>query len=168
MPSKSIACAAFALVLAHLPAAAAAELRSADPGTRDLLRRAEFEQVALSPDGKLLAIARRSELGLDFLHRAVGTDAAELSAGSPAQRAAEIGVPVFLAHGRLDAIADIKFARAMESALNKGAGKRVDLVEYPYQGHGLVLADQREDFYARLLDFLRANLGAGAAGVATP
>jgi len=110
---------------------------------------------------------RRSELGLDFLHAAVGTDAAELTAGSPAKRAGEIKAKVFLAHGTNDTIADIRFAHEMEKALNKGAGKRVDLIEYPFQGHGLLIASQKEDFYTRLLAFFRENIGAAPAPQAT-
>ena len=106
---------------------------------------------------------RRSDLGLEFLHRALGTDAADLSANSPAQQAGRIKANVFLAHGRLDGIADFRFARAMEKAINHAKGQKVDLIEYPYQGHGLMLAEQREDFYARLLEFLHANLDAPEA-----
>lgn len=101
---------------------------------------------------------RRSDLGLAYLHRAIGTDAADLSANSPSQQAARIKANVFLAHGRLDSVADFRFARAMERSINRAKGQKVDLVEYSYQGHGLLLPEQREDFYARLLRFLHANL----------
>ena len=101
---------------------------------------------------------RRSDLGLDYLKRALGTDKADLEAHSPAAQAGRIKANVFLAHGRLDSIADFRFARAMEKSINRAKGQKVDLIEYSYQGHGIRLAEQREDFYARLLQFLHANL----------
>lgn len=110
---------------------------------------------------------RRSDLGKDFLRRAVGTDAADLAANSPAQHAGQIRANVFLAHGLMDSTSDIRFARAMEKAINKSGGQKVDLVEYPWQGHGLMRKDQSEDFYARLLRFLHDNLDAPATPAAT-
>jgi dipeptidyl aminopeptidase/acylaminoacyl peptidase len=101
---------------------------------------------------------RRSDLGREFLARAVGTDAADLAANSPAPQAGRIRADVFLAHGKLDGIADLRFARQLEKAINRSGGQKVDLVEYPNQGHGLKVPAQREDFYARLLAFLHASL----------
>ena len=37
------------------------------------------------------------------------------------------------------------------------AGTPVELVEYPNEGHGLAIDADREDFYARLLAFLKDN-----------
>jgi dipeptidyl aminopeptidase/acylaminoacyl peptidase len=108
---------------------------------------------------------RKSDLGREFLHRAVGTDQADLAANSPAQQAGRIRANVFLAHGRLDGIADLRFARQLEKAINRTRDQRVELIEYPNQGHGLRVPAQREDFYARLLAFLHDNLdGPATAG----
>ena len=37
------------------------------------------------------------------------------------------------------------------------AGTPVDVVEYQNEGHGLAIDAHREDFYARLLAFLKDN-----------
>jgi len=103
--------------------------------------------------------ARRSEVGQDYLKRYVGTDKAELAAYSPAQHPDKIKVPVLLAHGTQDSIVDILFARAMNKALKKH-DQPTELIVYPYMGHGLVLDEQRNDFYARLLTFLQTHTAA--------
>jgi dipeptidyl aminopeptidase/acylaminoacyl peptidase len=109
--------------------------------------------------------ARRSDLGLDFLHRWVGTDAVDLAAHSPAQQADKFKIPLLLAHGDVDGVVDIKFAREMNKALKKNK-QPSELIVYPYMGHGLLLDAQRSDFYARLLAFLQSNTSPVAASTA--
>lgn len=99
---------------------------------------------------------RRSDLGLKYLERVLGKDKVELAARSPAQQAAAIKIPVLLAHGKLDARVDVQHSRALAKAMRK-AGTPVELVEYPNEGHGLAIDADREDFYARLLAFLKDN-----------
>lgn len=55
---------------------------------------------------------RETKVGRTFLREYVGTDAADLSANSPALHAAAIKVPVLLAHGHQDEIVNVKFAYA--------------------------------------------------------
>jgi dipeptidyl aminopeptidase/acylaminoacyl peptidase len=111
---------------------------------------------------------RRTDLGKEFLRRAIGSDEAEMAQSSPMLQAPRIKAKVFLAHGEMDQRSDIRFARAMQKALNKSREERVELVTYPWQGHGLVNPEQREDFFARLLAFLHANLDQPApVGVAS-
>jgi dipeptidyl aminopeptidase/acylaminoacyl peptidase len=115
---------------------------------------------------------RRTDLGKDFLRRAIGSDEADMAQSSPMLQAQRIKAAVFLAHGEMDERSDIRFARAMQKALNKTRKDKVELVTYPWQGHGLVDPAQREDFFARLLAFLHANLDAtkqtGAAVASSP
>jgi len=59
MPSQRLLVSLLALITLAAPATSAKEPVVADATTRTLLRRAEFEQISISPDGKLLAIARR-------------------------------------------------------------------------------------------------------------
>lgn len=99
---------------------------------------------------------RRSDLGLNYLERVLGKDKPELAARSPAQQAAAIKVPVLLAHGRLDARVDVQHSRALAKAMRK-AGTRVEVIEYPSEGHWLAIDADREDFYTRLLAFLKDN-----------
>ncbi|KGQ19443.1 Prolyl oligopeptidase family protein [Lysobacter dokdonensis DS-58] len=96
---------------------------------------------------------RRSDLGLDYLEKVLGKDKADLASRSPAQNAAAIKVPVFIAHGRLDARVDVAHSRKMVKAL-KEAGVDVEFQEYMREGHGLNLDEDERDFYTRLLAFL--------------
>jgi dipeptidyl aminopeptidase/acylaminoacyl peptidase len=104
---------------------------------------------------------------LRFFHNSLGTDDKVLSAWSPSKHADQIKVPVFLAHGRWDATADIRHAEAMQSALNR-AGNKTELINYPYQGHGVMVDSQQQDYYTRLLAFLDSHLKSGPATAAAP
>ena len=101
---------------------------------------------------------RSTDLGKRYLNRALGTDKVELAARSPARHAAEIGVPVLLAHGYRDARVDVRHAHDMKSQLSKRK-QTVEYVEYSNTGHGLMLERHQLDFYARLLRFLDAHIG---------
>jgi dipeptidyl aminopeptidase/acylaminoacyl peptidase len=96
---------------------------------------------------------RRSDLGMNYLERVLGKDQADLTERSPSKQASAIHVPVLLAHGRLDARVAVEHSRAMVKALRKN-GADVELVEYPYEGHGLAIEQDEVDFYTRLLGFL--------------
>lgn len=99
---------------------------------------------------------RRSDLGLNYLERVLGKDKVELAANSPSQQAAQIRVPVLLAHGKLDARVAVEHSRTMAKALRKN-GVDADVIEYPYEGHGLAIEKDEIDFYGRLLEFLRTH-----------
>lgn len=101
---------------------------------------------------------RRSDYGKAYLERAIGKEPAELAANSPLQQVAKLNVPVFIAHGRLDARVDVKHAHRMREALEDRKAA-VEYFEIPQTGHSIVLARYREEFYARLLKFLDENIG---------
>lgn len=107
----------------------------------------------------------RDKLGMAYLKRVLGTDKADLAARSPADQAARIKVPVFLAHGTMDGRVPVKYAREMHKALER-AGVPVEYVTYTYEGHGLDSPRHWRDFYTRMLKFLDHNLHVGqvAAG----
>lgn len=113
----------------------------------------------------------RTDLGMKYLERVIGRDKADLAARSPVQQAAQITVPVLLAHGKLDARVEVDHARALQKALKK-AGREPQLLVYPYAGHGLYLEKDRLDFYTKLVAFLRQNMATGektvGAGAAHP
>ena len=96
---------------------------------------------------------RRSDLGLDYLAKVIGKDAADLASRSPAKLTGQIKVPVFIAHGRLDPRVDVAHWRAMAKAM-RNAGLEVETQEYATAGHGLQVAGDEVDFYTRLLAFL--------------
>lgn len=105
---------------------------------------------------------RRSNLGRRYLERVLGTDKEELASLSPAQRVSEIGVPVLLGHGKLDARVDVKHARLIARSMRK-AGLSPELVEYRNAGHSIARDEDRLDYYRRLLAFLATHL-AGKPG----
>lgn len=95
--------------------------------------------------------------GMNYLGRVIGHDKAILAARSPANLAAQITIPVLLAHGALDGRVPNKYAREMRKSMAR-AGRPVDYLEYPYEGHGLANPEHLHDFYSRLLEFLDTNL----------
>ncbi|WP_158544922.1 alpha/beta hydrolase family protein [Dyella monticola] len=104
----------------------------------------------------------RSDLGVYYLHRVLGSDKAQLDSRSPAKHGADIKVPVLLAHGVYDVRAPIYHAEEMRGALNS-AGNAPEYLRYDNEGHGLGTVDHRVDFYSHLLGFLDANLGVKTA-----
>lgn len=89
-------------------------------------------------------------------------DAELLAKTSPLKRAAEIKVPVLLAHGGVDRRVPIAHARAFASAAQK-AGVKVEKVEYLDEGHGFLLQPNQIDYLKRVEAFLRASLGTDRA-----
>ncbi len=69
-------------------------------------------------------------------------------------------MPVFLAAGGEDEIAPIEHTRMMEAAL-RGAGVPVESLYYPTEGHGFYTQPHRQEYYARLLAFLKQCTWAG-------
>ncbi|WP_254606314.1 alpha/beta hydrolase family protein [Sphingomonas bacterium] len=82
----------------------------------------------------------------------------EVRAGSPAQNADRIKAPVLMFHGDLDTNVGVGESRLMASRL-RGAGRRVDYVEYKGLTHQLDDADVRADLLGKSDAFLRRSLG---------
>ncbi len=104
----------------------------------------------------------RDDYGMHYLKVVLGQDKKDLASRSPVDLADRIHIPVLLAHGSLDDRVPAKHAHELRRALNSH-GVSVEYVEYDWEGHGLRRADDRKDFYTRLLDFLHAHLGGSAA-----
>ncbi|MEQ1752857.1 MAG: alpha/beta fold hydrolase [Micropepsaceae bacterium] len=86
-------------------------------------------------------------------------DLAEMKAFSPALNASKFQAPVLLMHGLSDRIVLPNQSNRMEKAL-KAAGKQVEYLEFPHQGHpyfGGKEANTR--FYTELEKFLTAHIG---------
>lgn len=81
--------------------------------------------------------------------------------GSPARHADRFAAPVLMFHGSLDENVSINEARLMESRL-KGAGKKVELVEFKGLDHQLDDGVVRAQMLRRADAFLRASMGMGA------
>ena len=84
-------------------------------------------------------------------------DGPHLVAGSPLRNAARITAPVLLFHADRDENVLIEQSRLMAGAL-RGAGKRVELVEYHGLDHQIDDSDSRRDLLARSAAFLRDAL----------
>jgi dienelactone hydrolase len=88
-------------------------------------------------------------------------DRAQLVATSPVNRAAEIGVPVLLFHGRQDGRVPVRHAEALAAALER-AGRRYELTIYSDEGHRYARPQNVVDCRAQCLEFLLTNLNRGA------
>jgi dipeptidyl aminopeptidase/acylaminoacyl peptidase len=94
-------------------------------------------------------------------------DREQLITTSPVSRAADIGVPLLLFHGRKDARVPVEHAEALAAALER-AGRRYDLTIYADEGHWYARPQNVVDCRAQCLEFLLTNLRVGAGLVAGP
>jgi len=78
--------------------------------------------------------------------------------GSPAQNVAAIKAPVLMFHGDRDMNVNVGESRMMASRL-RGAGKKVEYVEYPRLDHQLADDAVRAEMLGKSDAFLRASLG---------
>jgi dipeptidyl aminopeptidase/acylaminoacyl peptidase len=92
-----------------------------------------------------------------YMENYVG-DGATLNAGSPAENADKIKVPVLLFHGALDRNVAIGESRHMASSL-KSAGVKHELVTWDYLDHQLDDSGARADMLRKSDAFLRQSLG---------
>jgi dienelactone hydrolase len=86
-------------------------------------------------------------------------DTAQFARTSPLKRAAEIKVPVLLAHGGLDVRVPIKHATEFYDAA-RSAGVNIERIYYADEGHGFSDPKNRTDYYARLEKFFAKSLQA--------
>ena len=105
---------------------------------------------------------QRSNAGVDYLHRALGTDQADLLRRSPLAGVARIKASLLLAHGREDQRVPFMNFRAFTKALDADHIAYESLVK-EHEGHGFFLPAHRLEFYNKMLDFLDRNIGAQAA-----
>jgi dipeptidyl aminopeptidase/acylaminoacyl peptidase len=87
----------------------------------------------------------------------IGTGA-HIREGSPARNVAQIKAPVLLFHGDLDSNVRIAHSKLMADRL-KGAGKLVELVEFPDLDHQLTNSAARSRMLAQSDSFLRRSMG---------
>jgi dipeptidyl aminopeptidase/acylaminoacyl peptidase len=88
-------------------------------------------------------------------------DAAQLKQTSPLAQAARIRQPVLLAYGAADPRVPIHHGKRFYDAAI-GSNKQLEWIEYPEEGHSLLLPKNRFDFWTRVENFLDRNIGAGA------
>lgn len=101
---------------------------------------------------------RFSKQGTNYLSEAIGRDAGELAANSPARLADKLTIPVLLVHGGEDKRAPPVHARLMRTALTK-AGRPPEWMYVEGEGHGFYAEKSRVAFYEQLEAFLGKYLG---------
>ena len=88
----------------------------------------------------------------------IGREDEVVKDGSPLERAAEIKVPVFLAHAEEDANVPFKQSEKMYDAL-KQQNKSVEFVHYEKAAHDIRPPRYRIDLFTRVAEFLNKNIG---------
>jgi dipeptidyl aminopeptidase/acylaminoacyl peptidase len=114
--------------------------------------------VAIAPVTDL-GLLRQDHLGSQTYRLAsdfIGTGP-EARAGSPAQNADKIKVPVLLFHGELDRNVNVQQSRVMASRL-KSVGGQADLVTWPKLDHGLDDSQARTEMLRKTDAFLHAAM----------
>lgn len=105
---------------------------------------------------------RRSNDGVEYMHRVLGTDYTDLLRRSPLSGVAQIKARLLLAHGREDPRVPFRNFREFTQALDAHHIAYEALVE-DHEGHGFFLPAHRLELYTRMLDFLDRNIGTHAA-----
>jgi dipeptidyl aminopeptidase/acylaminoacyl peptidase len=105
---------------------------------------------------------RGSRAGKNFLREAWGMDdPAYVAANSAIDHVDKFNVPVLIVHGEDDRRVPVQNAREMRDALEK-AGKPVEYMTRPKEGHGFYKEENNVDRYAITEAFLQKYLGPGA------
>ncbi|MEZ0306983.1 MAG: prolyl oligopeptidase family serine peptidase [Ramlibacter sp.] len=86
-------------------------------------------------------------------------DAEQIRKTSPVNLADRIKQPLFMAYGSSDRRVPPMHGARMRDALAKH-NKHVEWIEYPDEGHGWGLVQNRVDFWTRVEKFLEKNIGA--------
>jgi dipeptidyl aminopeptidase/acylaminoacyl peptidase len=88
-------------------------------------------------------------------------DAAQLKATSPLEQAARIKQPVLLAYGGADRRVPLYHGTRLRDALWR-TNANVEWIEYPEEGHGWAVVENRIDFWSRVEQFLDKQIGKDA------
>ena len=108
-----------------------------------------------------------SVFGRSYLNRVLGNDEAYLVDASPITHVAKIEAPVLLLAGNMDRRVPVAHAKDMAAALRK-AGKPVELIVKPREGHGFYDPENRREAADAILRFLDRHIGsAGNARAGT-
>lgn len=103
----------------------------------------------------------QSESGLRYLRHTQGSDKAEWARNSPARRAAEVKIPVYLAAGARDARAVPEQTELMNKALIAAGNTPEGLIIAPGEMHGFYGDEARINLYTEMLKFFDRHIGSG-------
>lgn len=105
----------------------------------------------------------QSESGLRYLRRTHGTDKSDWAINSPARRAAEVGIPVYLAAGARDERTPPEQTELMNRALTAAGNAPEGMIIQPGEMHGFYDVDARVNLYTKMLDFFARHIGTSTA-----
>ena len=102
------------------------------------------------------------ESGQRYLRRTHGTDVAEWNKVSPARRAGEVRIPVFLAAGARDMRAVPEQTELMAKALTDAGNPPEGVIIQSGEMHGFYDVPARVNLYSKMLDFFGRHIGTPA------
>lgn len=97
-----------------------------------------------------------TRFGRRYLDRVLGSDDTALAAASPARNVDKVGVPVFLAQGRIDRRVPMDQFKALTKAF-AATGVEIDTMVVPGEGHGFYKPENQAELYRRADAFISAN-----------
>ena len=100
-----------------------------------------------------------SNSGQRFLRRTHGTDSNTWAENSPARRAAEVKIPVYLAAGARDVRTPPEQTELMNKALIAAGNKPEGLIIQPGEMHGFYGEEARVNLYTEMLRFFDRHIG---------
>lgn len=101
--------------------------------------------------------------GLRYLRRTHGTERADWNRASPALRAAEVKIPVYLAAGARDVRAVPEQTELMNKALIAAGNKPEGMIIQSGEMHGFYGEEARVNLYTEMLKFFDRHIGAGGS-----
>lgn len=101
----------------------------------------------------------QSESGLRYLRRTHGTDKAVWEENSPARRAAEVRIPVYLAAGARDQRTPPEQTELMNEALIAAGNPPEAMIIQSGEMHGFYDVDNRVKLYTEMLGFFDRHIG---------
>lgn len=107
------------------------------------------------------------ESGLRYLRRTHGTDQKAWAENSPARRAAEVKIPVYLAAGARDVRTPPEQTELMNKALTAAGNPPEGMIIQSGEMHGFYDVDNRVKLYTTMLDFFSRHIG-GNVEVGSP
>jgi len=108
----------------------------------------------------------QNESGLRYLRRTHGTNNATWAQNSPARRASEVAIPVYLAAGARDERTPPEQTELMNKALIAAGNRPEGMIIQSGEMHGFYDVANRVSLYTKMLDFFDRHIGQG--GRTTP
>lgn len=102
-----------------------------------------------------------SESGLRYLRRTLGTSSEKWAQGSPARRADEVGIPVYLAAGARDRRTPPEQTELMNRALIEAGNPPEGLIIQSGEMHGFYDEENNLNLYTEMLKFFSRHIGGG-------